>query len=153
MEEKVTSTSHPDEEIIAYRRAITLMRWTVAVVVGAHGLARVASDAVYPFGQWLETQGMPYGLQLAWAVTITEIAAAALLMINRLIVALVPVLLIIYAIGIYLVHAPVGWFVVGLGRNGSEFSALLICALITVWLPALARRTRDSRESRDRPPG
>jgi len=34
--------------------------------------------------------------------------------------------------GIALVHAPAGWFVVGLGRNGMEYSILLIICLAAV---------------------
>ncbi|HKJ16853.1 MAG TPA: hypothetical protein VJ984_05875 [Xanthomonadales bacterium] len=42
---------------------------------------------------------------------------------------------VIYAVGIVLVHAPEGWFVVGLGRNGMEYSVLLIvCLLSNAWL-------------------
>ena len=36
--------------------------------------------------------------------------------------------------GIVLVHAPEGWFVVGKGRNGVEFSVLLVVALLCVGL-------------------
>jgi putative oxidoreductase len=36
------------------------------------------------------------------------------------------------AMGIYLVHAPAGWFVVGAGRNGMEFSVLLILCLLVI---------------------
>jgi hypothetical protein len=38
----------------------------------------------------------------------------------------------IYAAGIALVHAPEGWFVVGLGRNGMEYSVLLISSLLLI---------------------
>ena len=40
----------------------------------------------------------------------------------------------IYAMGILLVHAPEGWFVVGAGRNGMEYSVLLIASLALVAL-------------------
>ena len=38
----------------------------------------------------------------------------------------------IYSVGIVLVHAPAGWFVVGAGRNGAEYSVLLIVTLLCV---------------------
>ena len=43
--------------------------------------------------------------------------------------------------GIVLVHAPSGWFVVGGGRNGMEYSVLLIAVLLAqAWAaPALTR--------------
>ena len=38
------------------------------------------------------------------------------------------------ATGLFMVHAPFGWFVVGAGRNGMEYSALLIvCLLLVGW--------------------
>jgi putative oxidoreductase len=36
--------------------------------------------------------------------------------------------------GIALIHGKVGWFVVGAGRNGAEYSALIIVCMIVVVL-------------------
>ena len=33
-----------------------------------------------------------------------------------------------------MVHGPEGWFVVGGGRNGVEFSVLLICCLVSLFI-------------------
>ena len=33
-----------------------------------------------------------------------------------------------------MVHAPNGWFVVGAGRNGAEYSVLIIASLVAVAL-------------------
>ena len=41
---------------------------------------------------------------------------------------------------IVLVHAPAGWFVVGLGRNGAEYSVLLIACLLCVGLQHVGSR-------------
>ena len=40
----------------------------------------------------------------------------------------------IYTMGIVLIHAVEGWFVVGAGRNGMEYSLLLIGSLALVAL-------------------
>ena len=40
--------------------------------------------------------------------------------------------------GIYFIHGRAGWFVVGAGRNGVEFSVLLILCLIVI---AMTRHT------------
>ena len=43
--------------------------------------------------------------------------------------------------GIVLVHGPEGWFVVGMGRNGVEFSVLLLAALASfIWIERDQRR-------------
>ncbi len=39
---------------------------------------------------------------------------------------------VIHAMRLILVHLPAGWFVVGLGRKGMEYSVLLIIALLCV---------------------
>ena len=38
------------------------------------------------------------------------------------------------ATGIALVHAPAGWFVVGLGRNGVEYSVLILFCLAALFV-------------------
>jgi putative oxidoreductase len=40
------------------------------------------------------------------------------------------------AMGMYLVHAAAGWFVVGAGRNGVEFNVLLIICLVVIAMTA-----------------
>ncbi len=53
---------------------------------------------------------------------------------------------LIYLAGIVLVHAREGWFVVGHGRNGMEFSVLLIVSLLVIGLQDLPIRNAGSRE-------
>jgi len=79
------------------------------------------------------------------AITGLEILGTVLLALGRLVRPLVVVFAAVYATGIVLVHAPAGWFVVGLGRNGMEYSVLLIVALLCVGLhhrrrPSAGRR-------------
>ena len=44
--------------------------------------------------------------------------------------------LVILITGIVMVHGREGWFVVGGGRNGVEYSVLLIICLVTLFLAA-----------------
>jgi putative oxidoreductase len=123
--------------------ALDVVRLTVAGLIWIHGAARVAAGGVEPFGGWLDGQGFPFGLQQAWAVTIYELVAP-LFIIARLFVTLACLgHVFILGVGLVLVHAPNGWFVVGLGRNGVEYSVLLIACLIAVgWahLPELTSK-------------
>ena len=50
------------------------------------------------------------------------------------------------AVDIALVHFPEGWFVVGAGRNGMEYSVLLIIACVVI---ALLHRPDPLREVAD----
>lgn len=114
-------------------------RVVVAALIAAHGWGRWAAGAVPPFGAFLEGQGLPFGLALAVAITGLEILGTVLLALGRLVRPLVVVFAAVYATGIVLVHAPAGWFVVGLGRNGAEYSVLLIACLLCVGLQHRAR--------------
>ena len=111
-----------------------LLRVVLAGIIGAHGWARLLADGVAPFGGFLDTQGFPGGFYWAAAVTGLEIVGSALLLLGRLVAALAASLSLVYLVGIALVHAKAGWFVVGLGRNGSEFSVLLIACLLATAL-------------------
>jgi putative oxidoreductase len=82
------------------------------------------------FGEFLSGQGFPLGELLAWSLTLFEIVGAPLLAMG---IAASPLALLFSAellAGIVLVHRHAGWFVVGGGRNGVEYSLCLILALI-----------------------
>lgn len=111
-----------------------LLRLTLAGLIAAHGWSRFITAGVIPFGEWLDSQGIPFGLAIAIAVTCIEIVGSILLAIRRYVIPLCAIYVAIYLTGIVLVHAPVGWFVVGHGRNGSEYSVLLIVCLTCVGL-------------------
>lgn len=117
-----------------------LLRITVAGIIGAHGWARLIAGGVAPFGGFLDSQGFPAGFYWAAAVTGTEIIGSVLLLLGRFAAPLALLFSLIYATGITLVHAKAGWFVVGLGRNGSEFSVLLIVCLLAIALQHLRAR-------------
>lgn len=115
------------------------LRCTLALLVAAHGVARLTHGAVRPFGDWLQAQGWPAGIWLASGITALEIVGPLLLVLGRGVRPLCLLLAGLYAMGIALVHAPAGWFVVGLGRNGAEYSVLLIvCLLLLAWVQPTA---------------
>lgn len=112
----------------------TVLRLVLAVLIAAHGWARLFAGGVVPFGDWLTGLGFPLGLGIAAAITALEIVGTLLLLFRRFVLPLCLVYSFIYAMGIVLVHSQAGWFVVGLGRNGSEYSVLLIVCLLCVGL-------------------
>lgn len=117
-----------------------LLRLLLAGLIAAHGWARLITGGVEPFGGFLESQGFPAGVYFAGAVTAIEIVGSVLLLAGRGVAVLCLVYAAIYALGIALVHAKAGWFVVGLGRNGAEYSVLLIACLLLVGLQHLPSR-------------
>ena len=119
---------------LAARQGLDLVRWVLATLLFIHGLARVLAGGVAPFGAFLDAQGFPAGLVLAWAVTAFELVAAPVMAWGRWVTPVALVFAAIYACGTWLVHAPAGWFVAGLGRNGAEYSVLIIaCLLANAW--------------------
>ena len=104
----------------------------LAVLIAAHGWTRWLGGGVTPFGDWLVSQGLPMGLAIAAAITTIEIVGTVLFAIGRYVAPLSALYALIYATGIVMVHAKEGWFVVGHGRNGVEFSVLLISCLLCV---------------------
>jgi putative oxidoreductase len=120
--------------------ALVLLRIAIAGLLAAHGWARLLTGGVEPFGGWLDSQGLPFGVVIATAVTALEILGTPLLALGRWVTWLCLAYIAVYATGLVMVHLPAGWFVVGLGRNGMEYSALLIvCLGLLAWVHAPRR--------------
>ena len=117
-----------------------VLRIVLAGLIAAHGWVRWLGGGEQQLGEFLSSQGLPSGDAIAAAITAVEILGTLLLVSGRWIAALAVIYTCIYATGIYMVHAEHGWFVVGKGRNGVEYSVLLIAALLCVGLQHLPRR-------------
>lgn len=107
-------------------------RMLVAGLFIAHGLMRISNGTVDNFGEFLEIKGFPLGFILAWLITLYEIIAGTLLLAGRWTSIVAFGFVVHQVMGIVLVHAKNGWFVVGPGVGGVEYSVLLIgsCLLL-----------------------
>jgi putative oxidoreductase len=112
--------------------ALSLVRIAVAGNMLIHGISRVVTDAVVPFDGYLSSLGFP--AYSAWIITAFELIAAVLIILNRWTNILSLLFCVELLTGIILVHGPEGWFVVGHGRNGSEYSVLLMICFVAVAL-------------------
>lgn len=112
--------------------ALEIMRVVVALLIFIHGAARLVAGGVVPFGAWLDSIGFPVGIAFASAVTGYELVAPLFIVARRFVTLACIGHIFILSLGMILVHLPAGWFVVGLGRNGMEYSVLLICVLAAV---------------------
>jgi putative oxidoreductase len=125
-------------------RGITIVRGAAAGMMFIHGVSRVSSGGVAPFGEFLASQHAPAPLALAWLLTAVEILGGPLLAAGRFVRPLSAWFVLELLAGIVLVHFREGWFVVGGGRNGIEYSVLLILCFVAVALDARnARRPAD----------
>ena len=114
------------------RAALLAFRVLVAMLIGIHGWYRLLHGGSPRFGDWLATQGVPLPHAIAWSITFGEILGSACLALGVCVRPIAILLLLVYATGIALLHAHEGWFVVGAGRNGSEYSVLLIASLALI---------------------
>lgn len=114
------------------QHAIIALRVVVALIMIVHGIARARLGIVDDFGGFLTSRGFPVGVQIAWAITLFEICGGIVLAWGRWVRALAVVFSLELAAGIVMVHMPEGWFVVGAGRNGMEYSVLLIAVMAAV---------------------
>ena len=108
------------------------LRVTVAVLLIVHGVARLSLGIVDDFGGFLDAVGFPLGVVIAWAITLTEIIGGVLFAAGRWAWIFALYFAGQLVMGIILVHGAEGWFVVGAGRNGVEYSVLLIVVLLVL---------------------
>jgi putative oxidoreductase len=125
--------------------ALSTLRVVVSVLILIHGTARIALGIVDDFGGFLRGFGVPLAVTLAWVITIMEVVGSLLLGLGWWVRALALYFAAELLAGIALVHAAEGWFVVGAGRNGMEYSVLLIVVLMAVAYAAPGESPSNSK--------
>jgi len=121
----ISPSSRPD-------RSLDIVRIVVALVLSVHSIFRIIDGDVAGFGGFLASIGFPLGVALAWFITLATLASSVALIIRRLVVPACICHIIVLLAGIFLDHIHDGWFVVGGGRNGMEYSVVLITCLFAV---------------------
>lgn len=113
-----------------------LLRLTLALILLMHSVPGMFNGGIHDFGTlYLDPLGFaPFGLAIAWAVKLSHLACALLLILNRYIKAAALITLPVLLMGIILVHGREGWFVVGGGFNGVEYNVLLIAVFLHLFL-------------------
>lgn len=114
-----------------------ILRAAVAIILLTHSIPTMLDGSIRAFGEdYLNQVGFaPVGVPLAWAIKLSHVVAAVLLVINRYIKPAAMVTILILFTGIVMIHFDEGWFVIGRGRNGMEYNFLLICALVYIMFP------------------
>ena len=121
------------------------LRLGVSIILIMHSIPGMLDGGVNSFGyDYLNNVGFsPFGPVLAWAIKLSHAATVVCLMTEKYVRLACIITIVILITGIFMVHLPNGWYVVGGGENGIEFNFLLIIALLTIMFPAgvsLARR-------------
>ena len=120
-----------------------ILRLSVAIILLSHSLHGIfTGNDVNNFGNlFLNQIGFaPFGVAIAWTVVISQIISSVLLLFDKYIIICCLTNILILVAGIITVHFKEGWFVVGGGRNGMEFSFLLITVLVTIIFSTLPNK-------------
>lgn len=113
-------------------QALVFIRVVLAILMFIHGAARISNGTVGGFGEFLGAQGFPLGFYLAWTITVFELVGSVLLAVGFYAWIIALVFAAHLTVGIFLVHWKEGWFVVGAGRNGIEYSVLLVASFLAI---------------------
>ena len=114
-------------------RGLDIVRVMTALNLMAHGVHGLFDpEGVRGFGSYLTSIGFPFGVGWVWAIIVIQISCSVALILRRLVIPACMGHLVILSAGICLDHARHGWFVVGPGENGMEYSVLLIACLVAV---------------------
>ncbi|RWX01399.1 DoxX family protein [Flavobacterium cerinum] len=112
-----------------------ILRVAVAIILLTHSVFAMFNNGINDFGNFYLNQigFAPLGVPLAWAIKLSHVVCAVLLLLNKFVKPASVVTILILLMGIVLVHFKEGWFVVGGGRNGMEYNFLLICVLFVLY--------------------
>lgn len=119
--------------ILKRNTAFNILRALMGLIFITHGVARLYHGSVPDFGGYLNSQGFIIGLPLAWIITLGEILSGSLLALGIKVRYCVVFHAIVILTGLLLVHLPQGWFVVGHGSGGVEYSLLILAVLLLIY--------------------
>lgn len=117
---------------INLNHALALLRISVALIFMAHAVVRISNGTIPRFAAFLEDKGLPLSIATVWLITVYEIAGGLLLIINRFTRWLAAGFILLLLAGIIIIHASQGWFVGEHGTGGTEYSFILIMALLVI---------------------
>lgn len=113
-------------------RAILLLRIITALLFFLHAFVRVVKYTIPNFSEFLLQKGFVYPELVVWMITVFELAGGILLAMGYFKKLLSVAFILLLIMGIILIHAQLGWFVGEHGTGGSEYSVLLIAALLVI---------------------
>ncbi len=122
--------------------SLIFLRVGLIIVMLTHGLPSIWSLDVNNFGaNYLDKIGFsPLGVPLAWAIKLSHIACAVALILDKYVKIMSGITIFILLLGIFMVHLPNGWYVVGGGTNGIEYNVLIIFGFLTLMFKELEIR-------------
>lgn len=130
---------------------LAILRVALGVVFVTHGAHKLFVSGVEPVGQFLGSLGIPLAGAAAWGVTLLEFFGGLALIVGFLVTPVALLLGFHMLMGIVLVHAQNGWYVVGPGQGGVEFNVVLIAGLAALMLAGPGAAALDARQGEGAP--
>ena len=133
-----TYTSHRpmfkinDFPFIRFEHSLVILRISLAIFFMAHAAMRIYLYTIPSFAGFLTSKGFPFALAIVWLITIYELGAGTLLILNKAVRWAAAGLFFIAAMGIVIIHAGLGWFVGEHGTGGMEYSLCLMVSLTVI---------------------
>lgn len=123
--------------MINFNSSTFILRIAVSIILIMHSIPGMFNNGIHDFGDlYLNQNGFaPLGIPVAWTIKLSHVGAVYCLIVDKYLKWAVWITIFILVVGIFMVHLPDGWYVVGGGRNGIEFNFLLIAALLTILYP------------------
>ena len=123
-----------------------ILRIVLGVIFVAHGASKLFGEpGVTGTAGFFGQLGIPVPLLSAWLITLLEFVGGMFMIVGVFVVPTAILLAVHMAVGIVLVHAQNGFYVIGPGSGGVEFNLLLIAGLLSILLGGPGLAAVDSR--------
>lgn len=128
---------------------VAILRVVLGLIFVTHGAPKLIGG-VGGTANLLGSLGFPEPIYWAWFLAILESFGGLFLIAGFLVTPIALLLCVEMFLGIVLVHADHGWYVIGPGRNGVEFNVLLIASLLALVFAGPGLAAVDRLRGRER---
>ena len=130
---------------------IDLVKLAVCAIIFTHGVHRYLFGEIAGLALFLSQSGFPAPLVEAHLINLAETGGVLLIACGLFIRTMCAVLVLIFLTSIVLIHWQAGFFIVGPGEGGWEFSALLIACLSAVAVDYGSSRLQPNKSFKPNP--
>lgn len=128
---------------------LAILRVTLGVIFIAHGFPKL-TGGIPGTAEMFGSLGIPAPTLAAWFIALLETFGGALLIVGFLVLPVAALLSIHMLVGIFLVHLPNGFYVIGPEQpDGIELNLLLIAGLVALMMAGPGIASLDARRTPD----
>jgi putative oxidoreductase len=125
---------------------LAILRVVLGVIFVAQGAPKLFGGIEGTTG-FFASLGIPLPLVAAWLIALLEFFGGIALILGFLVTPISLLLAVHMLVGVVLVHAPKGWYMLGPGQGGVEYNVLLMASLLMLVFGGPGLAAIDSRRS------